>query len=164
MSTLVKLDYFEREPAAAVDTIHNKNHLLAIIISHRYSQPGVSFFTPHELSQQLAYMRHPAGKFIEPHVHNPVPREVQYTQETLLIKRGKLRVDFYDDEQNYLESRILEAGDVILLTRGGHGFEVLEEIEMFEVKQGPYAGNNDKTRFGNRPPKQLNFGRSRTAI
>ena len=56
-------------------------------------------------------------------------------------------MDFYDSDQCYLESRILEAGDVILLATGGHGFEVLEEIEMIEVKQGPYAGEVDKTRF-----------------
>ena len=56
-------------------------------------------------------------------------------------------MDFYDSDQCYLESRILEAGDVILLATGGHGFEVLEEIEMIEVKQGPYAGEADKTRF-----------------
>jgi hypothetical protein len=80
-------------------------------------------------------------------VHNPVPREVHFTQEVLFLKRGKLRVDFYDEHQNYLESRILGAGDVILLATGGHGFEVLEEIEMIEVKQGPYAGDQDKTRF-----------------
>jgi hypothetical protein len=92
-------------------------------------------------------MRHPAGKEIEPHVHNPVPREVQYTQEVLFIKSGRLRVDFYDDDCNYLQSRFLEAGDTILLATGGHGFEVLEEVEMIEVKQGPYAGDQDKTRF-----------------
>src|SRR5437867_6777424 len=164
MSNVLKSDYFERELVPAVQTIQHKHRLIAIVISHHYNEPGISFFTPNEFSQQLAYMRHPAGKIIEPHIHNPVPREVQYTQETLLIKRGKLRVDFYDDEQNYLESRILEAGDVILLTRGGHGFEVLEEIEMFEVKQGPYAGINDKTRFSSKPPKQFDFGRKRSAI
>ena len=68
----------------------------------------------------------------------------------LLIKKGSLRVDFYDGSRNYLESRILAAGDVILLAAGGHGFEVLEEVEMIEVKQGPYAGDNDKTRFKTR--------------
>nr|WP_258560849.1 hypothetical protein [Cylindrospermopsis raciborskii] len=87
------------------------------------------------------------GKIIQPHVHNPVPREVIYTQEVLFIKRGKLRVDFYNDQQEYLESRVLQTGDVILLITGGHGFEVLEEIEMIEVKQGPYVGDKDKTRF-----------------
>jgi mannose-6-phosphate isomerase-like protein (cupin superfamily) len=121
--------------------------LLAIIIRAGFREPGISFFTPDELSQQLAYMRHPVGKVIPPHVHNPVPREVQFTQEVLFIRSGKLRVDFYIDEQNYLKSRILEGGDTILLTAGGHGFEVIEEVEMIEVKQGPYAGEQDKTRF-----------------
>jgi mannose-6-phosphate isomerase-like protein (cupin superfamily) len=92
-------------------------------------------------------MHHPTGKVIQPHVHNPVIRQVSYTQEVLFIKSGKLRVDFYNDQQEYLDSRILEAGDVILLVTGGHGFKVLEEIEMIEVKQGPYVGEQDKTRF-----------------
>lgn len=126
--------------------IHD-NRLLAVIISHRFSDPGVHFCTPNEFSQQLAYMHHPAGKAIAPHVHNPVTREVMYTQEVLFIKKGKLRVDFYDDDRRYLESYIIETGDTILLASGGHGFEILEETEMIEVKQGPYAGEKDKTRF-----------------
>jgi mannose-6-phosphate isomerase-like protein (cupin superfamily) len=130
-----------------VENILHKDKLLAIIIPANFDKEGIHFFTSNDLSQQLAYMRHPAGKKIEPHVHNPVPREVQYTQEVLFLKRGKLRVDFYDEEQNYLDSRILTSGDVILLATGGHGFEVIEEIEMIEVKQGPYAGEEDKTRF-----------------
>ena len=130
-----------------IEKITNQEQLLAIIISHRFNESGIHFFTPNELSQQLAYMHHPTGKMIQPHVHNPVVREVTYTQEVLFIKSGKLRVDFYNDQQEYLDSRILEAGDVILLVTGGHGFEVLEEIEMIEVKQGPYVGEQDKTRF-----------------
>jgi hypothetical protein len=72
---------------------------------------------------------------------------VQYTQEVLFVKSGKLRADFYDNDRQYVESRVLEGGDVILLAAGGHGFEVLEEVEMVEVKQGPYTGDQDKTRF-----------------
>lgn len=130
-----------------MEQILYQDQLLAVIISHKFDKPGIHFFTPNELSQQLAYMRHPKGKIIQPHVHNSVQREVFYTQETLFLKTGKLRVDFYNDQQNYLESRMLEAGDVILLVTGGHGFEVLEEVEMIEVKQGPYLGEQDKTRF-----------------
>lgn len=122
-------------------------NLLAIIVRGRFSTPGITFFTEPEFSQQLAYMHHPAGKQIAAHLHRPVLRSVSYTQETLILKRGKLRVDFYDDEKVYLSSRTLEAQDVILLIRGGHGFEVLEELEMIEVKQGPYAGDEDKVRF-----------------
>jgi mannose-6-phosphate isomerase-like protein (cupin superfamily) len=135
-----------------IETIKHQDQLLAIIISSRFSEPGIHFFTENQLSQQLAYMRHPAGKLIDPHVHNPVPREVHYTQEVLFIKRGKVRVDFYSNDQEFLESRVLETGDTILLATGGHGFEMLEETEMIEVKQGPYAGEEDKTRFVPKKP------------
>ncbi len=128
--------------------IHN-GKLLGIIISNKYNEPGIHFFTPDDFSQQLAFMKHPSGKIIQPHVHNEVKREVHFTKEVLFIRRGKLRIDFYTDEQNYIESHLLETGDVILLSEGGHGFELLEETEMIEVKQGPYAGENDKTRFIN---------------
>lgn len=130
-----------------VEKIEHSGEMYALIVRHEFSKPGISFFTPNDLSQQLAYMRHPAGKIIDAHFHNPVPRTVSFSQETLFIKRGRLRVDFFDNQQAYLESRELRAGDVILLIKGGHGFEVLEELEMVEVKQGPYAGDQDKTRF-----------------
>ena len=121
--------------------------LLAMIIRADFCEQGIHFFTDNALSQQLAFMQHPTGKLIEPHVHNAVPREVQFTQEVLFIRKGRLRVDFYDADQRYLESRILYPGDVILLIQGGHGFKVLEEVEMIEVKQGPFVGERDKTRF-----------------
>lgn len=132
---------------AELQMIKKKDRLLAIIIKNNYANDGVSFITPSEYSQQLAYMHHTAGKTIDAHVHNLVHRNVVLTQEVLFIKKGRIRVDFYDDYKDYLESRILEAGDTILLTSGGHGFKVLEEVEMIEVKQGPYSGDKDKTRF-----------------
>lgn len=123
------------------------NELMAMIIPADYKAEGIEFFTPNSYSQQLAYMHHPQGKQIEPHLHNPVRRNITYTQEVLFIRKGKLRVDFYNSEQEYLESHVIKSGDVILLISGGHGFEVLEEIEMIEVKQGPFVGEQDKTRF-----------------
>jgi len=135
--------------------IAHQEKLLGLIVSSAHSGTGVEFFTPPEFSQQLAYMHHLPGKVIEPHVHNPVKREVVLTQEVLIIKKGKLRVDFYSQDREYLESHILEAGDVLLLASGGHGFEVLEELEMIEVKQGPYSGDNDKTRFEGKLVKPL---------
>ena len=127
--------------------IKKKNKIIAMIIRNHYTCDGVDFITPDEYSQQVAYMHHPSGKVIDAHVHNLVHRDIVLTQEVLFIKKGKLRVDFYDDYEDYLESKILEAGDVILLVSGGHGFTVLEETEMIEVKQGPYSGDADKTRF-----------------
>jgi hypothetical protein len=130
-----------------IEYIKHDQNILAVIIYSDYRSEGISFFTPETFSQQLAYMNRPVGYIIPPHIHNPVLREVNFTKEVLLIRSGKLRVDFYDDLKNYLESRILIAGDVILLAYGGHGFEMLEQSEIIEVKQGPYAGEADKTRF-----------------
>lgn len=140
-----------------IQEIRYQNQLLALIISHDFHQPGMHFFTPNDLSQQLAYMRYAPGKVIPAHVHNPIHRNVMFTQEVLVLKQGKLRVDFYNDARQYLESRILQAGDVILLVTGGHGFEVLEEIEMIEVKQGPYVGEQDKIRFQGITASQANI-------
>jgi len=125
---------------------HNKK-LLSVIIRSNYKSNGIEFFTPDDFSQQLAYMNRAKDYVIPPHVHNAVQRDVQFTQEVLVIKSGKVRVDYYDDDKNYLESRILYQGDVVLLAYGGHGFEMLEDSEMIEVKQGPYAGEMDKVRF-----------------
>ena len=130
-----------------IEEVHYQTAVLAIIVRRDFHKEGIHFFTSNDLSQQLAYMSHPTGKEIQPHVHKKVQREVQFTQETLFIRKGKLKVDFYSDDQEYLESRMLESGDVILLIKGGHGFEVLEDLEMFEVKQGPYAGDEDKIKF-----------------
>lgn len=130
-----------------IQQIIHGGKLLSIIIRHSFQKEGIEFFTPNDFSQQLAYMKRPKDYLIAPHIHNPVPRQVQFTKEVLYLKSGKVRIDFYDDEQNYLESTILEAGDVILLAFGGHGFTMLEESEIIEVKQGPYAGDLDKTRF-----------------
>ena len=130
-----------------IEHIRHLEEVYATILRADFHSEGIEFFTPDHFSQQLGYMNRPKGYVIPPHVHNPVAREVQFTKEVLIIRSGMVRVDFYDDDQNYLESRILNKGDIVLLAFGGHGFEMLEASEIVEVKQGPYAGESDKTRF-----------------
>jgi mannose-6-phosphate isomerase-like protein (cupin superfamily) len=138
-----------------VEEIVKEGQKLAIIVRRTFFAQGIQFFTPDTFSQQLGYMNRPKGYVIPPHVHNPVPRAVEYTKEVLFIKSGRVRVDFYTEGQDYIESTILEAGDVILLAYGGHGFEMLEPSEIIEVKQGPYAGDHDKTRFNPVNPEAI---------
>lgn len=138
-----------------METVYHGEQILAIIVRSGFSEPGVHFFTPSTFSQQLGYIHHPTGREIPAHFHNPVPREVHFTQEVLFIRKGRIRVDFYDGDQEYLESRALGAGDVVLLASGGHGFAVLEEVEMIEVKQGPYPGADDKVRFPSADPSDV---------
>ena len=130
-----------------IENVIHDEKLLSVIIRANYKSDGIEFFTPDNYSQQLAYMNREKDYVIPPHVHNAVKRDVQFTQEVLVIKSGKVRVDYYDDDKYYLESRVLYQGDVVLLAYGGHGFEMLEDSEMIEVKQGPYAGEMDKVRF-----------------
>jgi hypothetical protein len=130
-----------------VEKITHQDLILGIIIRSNYSKDGIEFFTSENDSQQLGYMKRPSGYKIQPHRHNIVIREVHLTQEVLFIKKGLVRVDFYDNDQNYLDSRTLNQGDIILLSDGGHGFEMLDESEIVEVKQGPYCGDKDKIKF-----------------
>jgi hypothetical protein len=132
--------------------IHN-GELLAIIISHSYDKEGIHFFTEDHHSQQIAYMKRPKNYKISPHIHLKHDRVVSFTYEVLYIKSGKVRVDFYDSDKNYLESRVLVGGDTVLLAHGGHGFVMLEESEIIETKQGPYCENQDKIKFT--PPAPL---------
>jgi len=132
---------------AKVETIVDGLEPIAILIRADFDAEGLHFFTPGSFSQQVAYMRHPKNKVIAPHVHNPVARQVLYTQEVLLVRKGKVEVNLYTDKKSFLTSRVLGAGDLILLCGGGHSFKMLEETSMIEIKQGPYAGENDKTRF-----------------
>lgn len=138
-----------------IEKIEHNTELLGIIIRRNYYQEGVSFFTDNNFSQQLGYMNRPKGYIIPPHRHNLVAREVIHTQEVLFIKSGTVRIDFYDDNQHYLESRILQNGDIILLAAGGHGFEMIEQSEIVEVKQGPYVGDRDKIRFDHVEPHKV---------
>ena len=126
--------------------LDNEN-VLALILKDSFDNPGISFITPDDYSQQVAFMHHNKNHIILPHVHNSIKRDIYYTKEVLVIKKGIIRCDFYNNNREYIKSIILESGDIILLVDGGHGFECLEETVMVEIKQGPYVGEQDKTRF-----------------
>ena len=138
---------YDKEKRSMIERIVAGDAIIAIIIRAGFHKEGIEFFTPDNFSQQLAYMNRPAGYSITPHIHNKVERSVFYTQEVLFIRKGRVKITFYDDGRKLIATKILESGDVILLASGGHGFEMLEPTEMIEVKQGPFAGEDDKTRF-----------------
>ena len=120
---------------------------LAIIVRNGFKAKGIHFFTEPSYSQQVAFMQHDKGHKIQAHSHNEVNRTVRKTNEVLIIRKGNLKVTIYDDSRSKVCERILNTGDLILLIAGGHGFEANDDVEFFEIKQGPYAGDNDKNRF-----------------
>ena len=124
----------------------SKGKIMAIVIPKEHKANGIEFFTKDEDYMQVAAMGHPAGYVIAPHYHNIFPRTVDYTCESLIIRNGAMRVTLYDDMKP-LHTFDVSAGDILTMYSGGHGFDVTEDIDMVEIKQGPYLGVNDKTRF-----------------
>ncbi len=120
---------------------------IGAIVRSTYHNSGIGFFSKENDGLQLGYMNRPDDYVIAPHTHNRVKREVFFTEEILFIRSGMVRVDFYNDNQQYIESHIARSGDIVILKAGGHGFKILERADIFEVKQGPYLGAQDKVRF-----------------
>lgn len=121
-----------------------KGNLIAIVLPKHIDTKGATFFTPPHFSQQVGLLRHLKGVKIKPHAHKLVRRKIEITQEVLHIKKGKIAVFLYDEKKKYLAMRVLKKGDTILLAGGGHGIEVLQNSLILEIKQGPYAGVDDK--------------------
>ncbi len=139
-----------------IEKISHKNKLFALIVRGRIrNKKGVNFFTPNHTTQQFGYIKHKKNHIIEPHLHNKRLTKILSTTEVILLLKGVLRVDFYDDHKIYLFSKIINAKDIIMLVNGGHGFKVLKNVEMIEVKQGPYKLSKDKKKFNSISEKKI---------
>ena len=133
-----------------LEKIIYKKRLLALIVRGKYrNRKGITFFTPNESIQQFGYMKHKKKHIIKPHLHKKRVTKILYTTEVILLLKGILRVDFYTPFRKYLFSKILKKKDIIMLVHGGHGFKVLRDVEMLEIKQGPYSMIKDKIKFKN---------------
>ncbi len=130
------------------EEIKHNGRLVAIILRSNYSRNETTFFSPPDFSQQLGYIVYKKDGIIKPHFHKKIHRDITLTQEVLFIKKGRLIVNFYTTDKKYIESRELTESDIIFLCSGAHGFKMLEDTEMVEVKQGPYSGREgDKVTF-----------------
>ena len=133
-----------------IEKIIHKKKLLALIVKGKYrNKKGITFFTPSESIQQFGYMKHKKAYIIKPHLHKKRLTKIFYTTEVILLLKGIMRVDFYNQFKKYLFSKILKEKDIIMLVHGGHGFKILKDVEMLEIKQGPYNLIRDKIKFDN---------------
>lgn len=139
-----------------IEKIIYKNKLFALIVRGKYRKKrGINFFTSRQATQQFGYMKHKKNYIIEPHRHNKRLTKILSTTEVILLLKGILRVDFYEKEKKYLFSKIIKEKDIIMLVHGGHGFKVLKNVEIIEVKQGPYSLATDKTKFNKVDEKKI---------
>lgn len=131
-----------------IERINHGTQSLAIILRAEYEPESIEFLTTGGETLQLGVMRRPKGHVIVPHIHKPARRTVEYTYEVLYVARGRLEVTFFTEQREVVTKREIRQGDTVLLMTGGHGFRVLEDCKMIEVKQGPYSGADfDKFRF-----------------
>lgn len=122
----------------------DEGEIIAVIVRKDSSLQGVNFFTPQDFSQQLGLLVHEKGKKIKAHRHKRIKREITLTQEVLVILEGKVKVELYNDKLQKIKAVVLTDRDTILLASGAHSIEILEFSRMIEIKQGPYAGIDDK--------------------
>ena len=131
-----------------IQNITHKKKTLAIIIKAGYlKKKGINFFTDRKLLQQVAYMNHPKGYSILPHIHKKNIRKISGTSEVLIILQGKIKINFYNTSKKYLFSKNAKKNDIVILISGGQGFKMLNNCKFIEVKQGPYLIKKDKNRF-----------------
>ena len=143
-----------------IEKIKYKKKLFALIVRNKYRKKnGINFFTDKKASQQVGFMKHKQNHIILPHKHNKRKKssvaKIDTTTEVLIILKGILRVDFYSYNEKYLFSKKLYANDLIMLSSGGHGFKILKDVEMIEVKQGPYFISKDKVKFDKTDESQI---------
>ena len=143
-----------------IEKINHKKKLFALIVRNKYRKKnGINFFKDKKASQQVGFMKHKKNHIILPHKHNKRKKaaiaKIETTTEVLIILKGILRVDFYSYNEKYLFSKKLYANDLIMLSSGGHGFKILKDVEMIEVKQGPYFISKDKVKFDKTDESQI---------
>ena len=110
---------------------------------------GLQFFSGDDEYIQTGTWGYGAGKQLLAHIHNEVKREVLWTQEVIFVKQGRILARIYNSQQAKVAEIEVCAGDVIILLRGGHGYDILEDgTQVLEVKNGPYVGPDlDRRRF-----------------
>ena len=141
-----------------IEKVLHKNKLFALIVRRQFrKKSGINFFTPTDATQQFGFMKHKKNHFIKQHKHNKRLTRILRSTEVILLLKGTLRVDFYNNNNKYLLSKIINERDIIMLIHGGHGFKVLKNVEMIEVKQGPYRLASDKVKFKAVDEKKIKF-------
>ena len=143
------MDTFEgdRRPTSGIESISHDQTTIAYVVRADAAGATTSFFTGDDATFQAGFVVYPAGGSVVPHIHLPVVRTIVGTSELLLVRKGRCIVDIYADDQTLVASRELSTGDLVISIAGGHGFRMLEDTVLFELKQGPYGGAAEKERF-----------------
>ena len=118
------------------------NELLHICIKMNLLK-GRKDIIPENNFLQLATISLDKDQTFQPHQH--VWRDIKYTkiiaQESWVVVKGSVRVDYYDLDGSFISSHNLKEGDCTVTLKGGHNYTCLEKNTfIYEYKSGPYEG------------------------
>ena len=131
-----------------IETVTSTDGQVLMYLIHAASLPAqTTFLTPNDCNLQVGNVVYAAGTEIPRHVHLPIERHIVGSTEVLIVQQGRCAVDVYTDDRQLVTSRELQVGDMVVAVGGGHGFRVLEDLVLLEIKQGPYPGGAEKERF-----------------
>jgi hypothetical protein len=130
-----------------IETIRDGKDPLAYIVRASNEPTSTVFATPDDSIQQVGFIVHPAGAEIGRHFHEPIERAITGTPEVLIVRQGRCEIDIYNSDEELVATRELQPDDVMVMVGGGHGFRMLEDTILLEVKQGPYFGPDEKRQF-----------------
>ena len=130
-----------------IEKIESKGKILVYLIRGKQKVVKTQFITPPTANLQVGHIVYPAGSIIPKHLHKEIHREIDRTEEVLVVKEGSSEFDIYNDEKKLIATRKVKKGDIIIIATGGHGFRVIKNLVLLEIKQGPYTGIDEKERF-----------------
>ena len=125
----------------------NDGNIIAIVVNKDFKKNGINFVSKKEFTLQLGVNSYKKGCKIKPHFHTEKKIIINKIQEAVHIENGKVIVNLYDLSGKKFKSVMLSMGDTIFFVDGGHGFEILEDTKIIEVKQGPYFGKDKDKRI-----------------
>ena len=74
-------------------------------------------------------------------------RNINSTSEVLIILEGELEVEIFDSYKNFVKSKLLTKGYLILFLKGSYSFKVKQNCKFIEVNIFPYSEGLDKEKF-----------------
>jgi hypothetical protein len=130
-----------------IETISDQDQVLCVLIDTSHLPECTTFLTPADFKQQVGFVVYPAGGEVSRHVHMPLERHLVGTSEVILVMKGHCLLDIYNDRHELITTRELDPGDLMLMVGGGHGFRMMDDTVLLEIKQGPYTGVEEKELF-----------------
>lgn len=134
---MVKLD----ESLGVKNLFDKEGELIAQIYNLKQFNSSC-FPTPDYFTLQFGYGQVSDRKELRTHIHKKLSRELTNTAEFIFVFEGNMFISVLDESANKIASITLKNNMCLLQHKGGHKISIAKNTRYFEIKQGPYFGND----------------------